>query len=91
MEILIVFLVLVFVIAFVIQKTAKFLLNKIQKKKEFNNNPYIHYHLDKVKNDRDYKDYINWLDKENMCGVPINKIVAKEDQEATKKIKRLFL
>lgn len=52
-------------------------------------NPYIEAHKLKVKNDENYDEYIDWLDK-NGGGIPFSKIQTKEDIEAEKKINNLI-
>lgn len=52
-------------------------------------NPYIKAQLIKDKNDRDYEEYIQWMEK-NSSGVPFQKIISREDFEAEKKIKKLL-
>ena len=58
-------------------------------KKENLNNPYIDYHKSKMKNDKDYDEYLKWLDK-NGNGVPVEKQLTLEDKKAENKIKKLF-
>ena len=58
-------------------------------KKENLNNPYIDYHKSKMKNDKDYDEYLKWLDK-NGNGVPVEKQLTPEDKKAENKIKKLF-
>lgn len=60
-----------------------------KKKKEKENNPYIEAHKLKVQNDKNYEEYIDWLDK-NGGGVPFAKVETKEDKEASQTIKNLF-
>lgn len=52
-------------------------------------NPYIKAQLIKDKNDRDYEEYLKWMEKHS-SGVPFQKIMSREDFEAEKKIKNLF-
>lgn len=53
------------------------------------NNPYIKAQILKDKNDRDYEEYLKWMEK-NSSGVPFQKILSREDFEAEKKIKKLL-
>lgn len=52
-------------------------------------NPYIKAQILKDKNDRDYEEYLKWMEK-NSSGVPFQKIMSREDFEAEKKIKNLL-
>lgn len=75
-----------------IRYSAKFLLsliNKSQEKNKSNSNPYIAYHKSKMENDKNYDEYIEWLD-ENGNGVPVDKVKSPEDVKAEKKINQLF-
>lgn len=80
-----------------VQRTAKFLLGKINKyeerqqaKERHNNNIYINYHKFKSQNDASYQEYLDWLDKTNTPGVPADKIKFKEDEKAKAEFDRLF-
>ena len=84
-------LIIVF-IALLISGTAKLLLklmNRYEVKRSKEKNPYIQYHKFKNQNDQNYDDYLKWLEKEGH-GVPIDKIVSREDFEAEKKIKKML-
>lgn len=90
------FTIFIGVLAFVIQRMAKSALKRMEHKeavatynKGLNNNHYIALHKAKLENDRQYEEYLNWA-AANGEGVPVPKIVTKEDQEADKKIKRLI-
>lgn len=63
-------------------------INLINKKRiAENNNPYIVAQKLKMKNDRDYDSYLDWMNK-NGDGVPFEKIKTSEDLEAEKKISK---
>jgi hypothetical protein len=53
-------------------------------------NPYIAYQLFKEKNDKDYQEYLEWMNSREDAGVPIKKLQAREDREAEEKIKKLI-
>jgi len=79
-------------IAFVIMHVARFLLKSMkamEDRSSITNNPYINYHKLKDKNDANYDQYLNWLEK-NGSGVPVEQVKAPEDVIAENKIKRLF-
>lgn len=59
------------------------------KKKPTISNPYIEAHKYKLRNDKMYDDYIDWLDKKGE-GVPIPKIKSPEDIQAEMKINKMF-
>ena len=87
-----IFLLLIFAIAYLIQRSAKFLLKKYYSdvsKKEFQNNPYVDYHKWKLKNDKDYDAYLEWLGNSGE-GVPVDKIETPEDKKANSKIDNLM-
>lgn len=82
--------------AFIIQMLAKSALKRInhneavkESKKRIESNPYVQQHKAKLKNDELYDEYMGWAAKHGE-GVPVPKLVTKEDAEAEKKIKRLF-
>jgi hypothetical protein len=52
-------------------------------------NAYINAHKLKMKNDKDYEEYLKWLEK-NGEGVPFNKVTTPEEKKAENKIKNLF-
>lgn len=56
-------------------------------KKPKESNPYIKAHLLKLKNDKDYYDYMEWMAKKGE-GVPIPKIKSSEDIRAEKEISK---
>lgn len=81
------------VVAIFIQKIAKQLLMAFfteKKRKAFREeNPYIRYHKFKNRNDENYDEYLEWLEKEGH-GVPIDKVKMPEDVRAENKIKKLL-
>lgn len=90
---LIFILLFITVVAILIQQTAKQMLRvfSIDKKRKAlrDENPYIRYHKFKNKNDQNYEEYLEWLEKEGE-GVPVDKIKMPEDIQAENKIKKLF-
>lgn len=83
-------------LAFLIRVLAKSALKRIKHKealraynKKLESNPYIQQHQAKIKNDELYDEYMDWASKHGE-GVPVPKLVTKEDAEADKKIKRLI-
>lgn len=88
-------MVFLVIIGIVVAVTLSYLWVKIvnwlipNPKKEVIDNPYIKAQLIKDKNDRDYEEYIQWMEK-NSSGVPFKKVMTKEELEAEKKIKNLF-
>lgn len=89
---LILLLLVIGVLAFLISKTAKFLLGKINRWEELqkqNENPYIKYQKFKSKNDENYEEYLKWLEKEG-DGVPIEKFTSPEDSKAERQYKKLL-
>lgn len=64
--------------------------NEVKRNTGKTNNPYILKHLAKVKNDMNYDEYMEWMDKNNISSAPIKKAVTKEDATAAKKINDLF-
>jgi len=52
-------------------------------------NPYIKTHKAKWKNERDYLEYIEWLDKSG-GDLPINEIKFKEDREVLNEVSKNF-
>ena len=59
------------------------LLNPLIKKSEgedTSQNPYIQAHLQRRRNDKDYEQYLQWLDT-NGGDLPIDKILTKEEWE----------
>lgn len=57
------------------------------KKKE--NNPYIITHLKKWQNEKQYDEYIKWLDK-NKGDIPLSEVKFKEDLEVLNEINKNF-
>lgn len=53
------------------------------------NNPYIKAQKLIDKNNQDYQNYINWMQK-NSNGVPLDKIMTKEEFTADQEIKKLI-
>lgn len=51
-------------------------------------NPYINAHKTIIENDKNYNDYLDWL--ENKSGVPIEKIMHPEEKRANQQIKNLL-
>ena len=43
-------------------------------------NPYIETHLLRRRNDKDYEDYLNWLDKTG-GDLPVKKVLTREEWE----------
>lgn len=90
---LIILVLFICVSAFLISALAKFILRKMDKKpidqpvKEYN--AYIAYHKLKNKNDKDYQEYLKWL-QSNGGGVPVEKTISAEDKKAETKIRNLF-
>lgn len=85
------FVALVAVFSFGIRKLAQHYLLKMKQRNEGKtNNTYILRHLAKVKNDMDYEEYIEWMDKNNISSAPIKKAVTPEDATAKNKINELF-
>lgn len=77
-------------VAFLIQLAAKLiLLLFFPEKKKTDNNPYIIYHKTKMQNDKNYEEYLDWLEKHG-DGVPVDKVLTPEDKKASKKIKKLL-
>lgn len=64
-------------------------MNQYETNQAKEKNPYIQYHKFKNQNDQNYDDYLKWLEKEGH-GVPINKVVSKEDAIADKKINKML-
>lgn len=54
-----------------------------------NSNPYILAQKKIDQNNRDYQNYINWMQK-NSSGVPLEKIMTKEEFLAEQKIISAF-
>ncbi|MBA4154155.1 MAG: hypothetical protein C0512_07405 [Flavobacterium sp.] len=62
-----------------------YLGNNLERRK----NPYIKAQKTIDKNNRDYENYLKWMDK-NSNGVPLNKMMTKEEYVAEQKIKSLI-
>ena len=60
-----------------------------RKKLREENNPYIKAQKLIDKNNQDYQNYIDWMQK-NSNGVPLDKIMTKEEFTADQKIKKLI-
>ncbi|WP_228853248.1 hypothetical protein [Aegicerativicinus sediminis] len=73
-------------IAFVIMMVARGLLAVFFPKPD-PKNPYIQMHQIKDTNDKNYDEYLNWLDKKGH-GVPIPKFETPEDKKAKDKINK---
>jgi len=52
-------------------------------------NPYIEAHLIRRRNDNDYEEYLKWLD-DNGGGLPINKILTREEWEFKQQLDNAF-
>lgn len=52
-------------------------------------NPYIEAQKLIIENDKNYEDYLNWMDKKG-SGVPLEKIMTKEDHKAQSQINKLI-
>ena len=64
------------------------LIKKSEKKQKQNldlENPYIEAHLLRRRNDKDYEDYLNWLDKTG-GDLPIKKTLTREEWEFEKQL-----
>lgn len=88
MEVILGLAVFLFVVI-AIRQTSKFLLkkiiryeNRLKEKERKKNNIYINYHKFKNQNDKSYQEYISWLDKNNIPGIPVDKIKFKEEEIA---------
>lgn len=88
---ILIFIGIAMALGFLIMSTARFVLRVFYKEKPKvkSSNPYIDYHKVKMINDKNYEDYLEWLQKSGE-GVPIEKIEAPEDIEANKKINNLL-
>lgn len=90
---LLVFFGIVGGLAFVIQKLAKAALRKIEaseKRRELENNIFVKAHKQMLKEDSQYKDYLEWMDVNHVPGVPFEQPKSHEQAKADKKIKGLF-
>jgi len=91
MGLLILFLICCTAIGFAVIKTVRFFFpKKIAEQKPVVVNPYINHQMVKAINEKWYKDYISWMQKNDPEGVPVDKLQASEDIEAEKKYKNLF-
>lgn len=54
-----------------------------------NSNPYINAERIKMKNDKDYEDYLKWMAKHGQ-NAPIEKLKTREEHIAEAKITSLF-
>lgn len=50
-------------------------------------NPYVKVHQAKLKNDKTYQDYLEWLDKTG-GDIPLDKWKTKEEMDFEKKVER---
>jgi hypothetical protein len=50
-------------------------------------NPYIDAHKRKFKNDRDYEEYLKWLNTDQRRDIPFEKVKTKRDAEFEKAFK----
>lgn len=66
-----------------------FYVFKSKPKKEIVKNPYVEAQKFKEANDRNYEDYMEWMQKYG-SGVPFEKLETLEDQKANEKIKKMF-
>jgi len=64
-------------------KTVRFFIPKSK-------NGYIAQHQQKIRNGRDYNQYLKWMAKNNPDGIPLNRIEYLEDIEAENKFKELL-
>lgn len=71
---------------FGMNKTIAFINRKEIKE---NSNPYILAQKKIDKNNRDYEEYLEWMQKSS-SGVPIDKLMTKEELIAEQKIKSAF-
>ena len=53
-------------------------------------NPYIQHQVIKKTNDRWYKEYTDWMQRNDPEGMPASKIMYEEDVNRDKKIRGLF-
>ncbi|MGV3695504.1 hypothetical protein [Flavobacterium sp.] len=60
-----------------------------RKKIQEQNNPYIQAQKLKMANDKNYEDYLEWMNKHSY-GVPFQKIMTREEFEAENKISSLI-
>ncbi len=73
-------------------KLVNAIFNPLIKKSEKRNNqistienPYVEAHLLRRRNDKDYEDYLNWLDKTG-GDLPIQKVLTREEWEFKKQL-----
>lgn len=57
--------------------------------KKRNSNPYINAEKLKIKNEKDYQNYLKWMNKKG-SGVPLDKVKTQEEKIAEEKINELF-
>ncbi|WP_445454104.1 hypothetical protein [Flavobacterium sp. 25HG05S-40] len=57
--------------------------------RRMNSNPYINAEKLKIKNEKDYKKYLKWMDKKGN-GVPMPMVKAREEHIAEQKITELL-
>lgn len=75
--------------AFYLFFKAIFQLTFFSKRNHENSNPYIKTQLLINQNNKNYDEYLKWMGK-NGGGVPIEKVMTKEEFEAEQKLKRLI-
>lgn len=49
-------------------------------------NYYIQYHKHKLEDDKRYNEYLEWMSKNNIDGVPVDKLRFLEEERASKQI-----
>jgi len=54
------------------------------------NNPYINAHKNIIQNSKNYSEYIDWLDKNNIPGVPLDKVTYAEEKREEERLKKLL-
>jgi hypothetical protein len=55
-----------------------------------NTNPYINAHKKIIENTQNYEEYIKWLDKKNIPGVPLDKLKYAEEKRQEEKLNKLL-
>jgi len=61
-----------------------------EKRRNLQNNIFVKAHVQMLKEDEQYKDYLEWMDRNNVPGVPFEQPKSYEQVKADKKIKGLF-
>lgn len=94
--------ILVFVLAFillvvVIQHLAKAGVRGIEKieskiiaKDSIKDNVYIKGHVQMLKENKQYDEYLKWMDENNVPGVPFERVKSTEETKADNEIQKLF-